>query len=310
MADTFHVSTEFSRKILEKYRRLLHEEQAKRSPSPRPALPTQHAPALLMEDSEPAELRPGAQTNPHDYEAAEATEAVDPLNTLETIEPVDASVVTPDITEVLRHEHATLLKAVKTRAQEQILQARRERDVAVMEAREASQAYHQRIEQLEASLRAKEATLNNVQRDAAQLKELYETRQQSLIAKLTSVEEQLRSMSDGNKHRIGLLEAKCHDLERSLSLLEHEKLTILKETADDITTLNRCHEELRQKYVDLLLAMKKQRQKLTVFTAERDALLEEVSSLTDELSSLRERNESLTRELIRADRMVFGKPRK
>ena len=172
----------------------------------------------------------------------------------------------------------------------------------------------------------------------SQLKDLYDARQQSMIdrqvvleqenARLkdeirsintridqikdherATLEERVKLATDANLVKIESLENKLRLAERTVSSLEKDKLAILQETAKDVTEMNKCHEELKDRYSELALACKKLKQRMIIATSERNALKEENEALLDELSGLRERNENLSKELIRADRLVFGKPR-
>ncbi|KAE8301772.1 hypothetical protein GL50803_0015219 [Giardia duodenalis] len=241
-------------------------------------------------------------------------------------------------TDILKAEHASIVRALKQRAQEQIMQAHKERDMAINEARESSLTYMQKIDQLESLLMAKDNAIKNLQGDMGQLKDLYDARQQSMIdrqvvleqenARLkdevrslntrvdqirdherATLEERVKLATDANLARVESLENKLRLAERTISSLERDKLAILQETAKDVTEMNKCHEELKDRYSELVLACKKLKQRVVIATSERNALKEENEALLDELSGLRERNENLSRELIRADRLVFGKPR-
>lgn len=241
-------------------------------------------------------------------------------------------------TDILKAEHASIVRALKQRAQEQIMQAHKERDMAINEARESNLTYMQKIDQLESLLMAKDNAIKNLQGDMSQLKDLYDARQQSMIdrqvvleqenARLkdeirsintridqikdherATLEERVKLATDANLVKIESLENKLRLAERTVSSLEKDKLAILQETAKDVTEMNKCHEELKDRYSELALACKKLKQRMIIATSERNALKEENEALLDELSGLRERNENLSKELIRADRLVFGKPR-
>lgn len=241
-------------------------------------------------------------------------------------------------TDILKAEHASIIRALKQRAQEQIIQAHKERDMAINEARESNLTYMQKIDQLESILMAKDNAIRNLQGDMGQLKDLYDARQQSMIDKhvvleqensrlkdeirslnarieqikdheRATLEERVKLAADANMARIESLENKLRIAERTVSSLEKDKLSILQETAKDVTKMNKCHEELKDRYSELVLACKKLKQRVVIATSERNALKEENEALLDELSGLRERNENLSRELIRADRLVFGRPR-
>lgn len=241
-------------------------------------------------------------------------------------------------TDILKAEHASIVRALKQRAQEQIMQAHKERDMAINEARESNLTYMQKIDQLESLLMAKDNAIKNLQGDMSQLKDLYDARQQSMIDRQVvleqentrlkdeirslntrvdqvrdheraTLEERVRLATDANLAKVESLENKLRLAERTISSLERDKLAILQETAKDVTEMNKCHEELKDRYSELVLACKKLKQRVVIATSERNALKEENEALLDELSGLRERNENLSRELIRADRLVFGKPR-
>lgn len=374
-ATAFDVNSDFSKELMKKYKRLLREET--RSPTQEPPMENDSSPGRIHRSSTTArnssneltqELQSlamseaGVQPVARDIESTGASVlqagsplrdhyriSIDPLHTEKKLEKPNngrrvafdrGEIYSPEnsMTDILKAEHASIVRALKQRAQEQIMQAHKERDMAINEARESNLTYMQKIDQLESILMAKDNAIKSLQGDMSQLKDLYDARQQSMVDRQVvleqensrlrdevrslnarveqikdyeraTLEERVKLATDANMAKIESLENKLRLAERTVSSLERDKLAILQETAKDVTEMNKCHEELKDRYSELVLACKKLKQRVVIATSERNALKEENEALLDELSGLRDRNENLSRELIRADRLVFGKPR-
>lgn len=381
----FNISSEFSQKILQKYRKLLKEEQGKQvrasaadaatlapyrdsvgadpdagsdaeddsmAASLDQVLPTLDATGDLriprvhrprVHSSVVHIKEPAGSADSGGLDATGLTASL-PGDSMGASADADApaGALSPELDESLldavKGEQAAVIAAIKRRAQDQVAYAEKERDYTLAHARKTSLEALARAEQLEARLRKKDAAIQGMQADLAQVKALYETRQQALFDRIGGLEadkqalarelaewrarvgqtreaerlafkQRLRVAADAARARAAGLEHRVRLLEQTNRELEQEKVLFLRETTADIGSLNKCHEDAKETLVGLTLSNKKLRQRLVVLATERDTLHEENTSLRGELEGLRDRNENLTRELIRADRVLYGRPR-
>eukprot|EP00702_Spironucleus_salmonicida_P004893 EST46184.1 hypothetical protein SS50377_13779 [Spironucleus salmonicida] len=232
-----------------------------------------------------------------------------------------------------------IVTSIRQRAQEQINTLEKERDAIVAQSRDSIGQLQNELESTKKRLLSLQADHSRALQDIEQLKHIYETRQAGISDKLQltdrendalkqeiratreemrvfqeqqqkSFQERLKIAEQSQRAINAQLAQKVKVLQQQLQQVDADKLNLLKSAAADMCKLNDCIEGQRDRISQLKVLSKQQQAEILILSHEKEVNYEQNKQNIDEIQSLRRRNENLTRELLRVDKMIYGKYKK
>ncbi|CAL6093539.1 Conserved_hypothetical protein [Hexamita inflata] len=238
--------------------------------------------------------------------------------------------------DTIAQDNTRLIENLKRNHREQIDQLEKERDIMLSQSRNTISALNQKLVTQEELLNQKQQHINTQLQDINAIKSLYDQKvadmanqNQSLLFANADLQNQVNSLSkqleqlrneftqttkqqyqltqQNYSGQIQLYIQQNKQLQAKLNEQQTTNQQLIQSAVSDMRNLNNIIKQLQEKVEKLRTERETLKQKVLILSSENERIKDEGERNGGELEKLRERNSSLVRELLKCDKIIYGR---